>query len=917
LPAQPLTWNEMRSRAHSFVAEWRGETRERAEAQSFWNDWFSIFGITRRRFVTFEKNATRVSTGRDGSLDAFWPNVVAIEHKSEGKDLPAAIDQALDYLGDVDEADMPRLVIASDFSRFRVMDMDRGGEVYDFDLDALPEHLRDFAFLAGYRERVWEEEPQANIAAAELMAELFDQMEESGYSPDDLARWLVRLLFCLFADDTGVWERGLFYDLISNTRPDARDVGGRVSELFEVLNTPEAKRYRTLDDELARFPYVNGQLFSQRLPIPSFSGGSRRTLLRCCSFDWAAVSPAVFGSMFQAVLEKDERRRLGAHYTSEQSILKAIEPLFLDALKADLERCKNSSQLERYQKRLGALRVLDPACGCGNFLVVSYRELRKLELECLKRLRSSSRNNQGQFLTGDISPSIVDVDQFYGIEVEEFPARIAEVALYLVDHQANMELSREFGEYLPRIPLRASPNLVTGNALRVEWNDLIPSAKCSYVVGNPPYRGKKIRSAEQQDDMSETFPGWKSAGLLDYVACWYKKTFDYIEGTEARAALVSTNSVCQGEQVSILWPALLDRGLDITFAHRTFEWMSEARGRAAVHVVVIGFRDGTGRRAEKKMLFDHPRLDSSSVVEMSTQAINPYLVPGQAEIVSKRRAVLADAPEMEFGSMPNDDGELLLDDDEAEALRSSDPVAAKYLRRLIGSKPMLHNVNRWCLWCEDISPADVRSSEELRRRAERVKNYRASSNRAATKKLADYPLLFGERRQPEGTYLCVPRHSSQYREYVPMAFFGCDDIAHDSIMTIDNADQYIFGILSSNMFTTWLSTVGGRIKSDYRISAEIVYNNFPFPDASSAQRRKVEAEAERVLSIRRDHPDTPLADLYDQLAMPVDLKRAHRALDRTVQRLFQPRAHLVTELQRQEELFQKYAKMLSQAICAD
>lgn len=903
---QPLTWTEMRTRAHAFVAEWRGETRERAEAQSFWNEWFNIFGISRRRFVTFEQYAQRISTGRGGSLDAFWPSVVAIEHKSAGKDLAAAIGQAIDYLGpDLPEREMPRMIISSDFARFRCLDLEENATI-EFDLDELPDRLDLFGFIAGYQQHNWAEEPKANVEAAELMGRVFDGLEQSGYPIHGLTRWLVRHLFCLFADHAGIWQRGIFHELVLGTREDGRDLGARLNELHEVLNTPEAERFSTLDEELTRFPYVNGGLFAERLPIPSFTGSMRTLILESCAFNWSLVSPAVFGSMFQAVLSPDERRELGAHYTSEQSILKALTPLLLDDLQAELERCQSVNQLRAFCRKLGSIKILDPAMGCGNFLVVAYRELRRLELDALIRIRDRTGDHQRELLAELLSQ--VDVDQFYGIEIEEFPSRIAEVALYLVDHQANMALSREFGEYRPRIPLTASPHLRIDNATRLDWKTILPPEDCSYIVGNPPFRGKKARTAEQQADMALVFAGWRSFGNLDYVAAWYVKAFEYLRTTAIRAAFVSTNSICQGEQVELLWPRLFNAGLIINFAHRTFVWTSEARGRAAVHVVIIGFSDAQAATSTK-MIYDHPRLDGGTVTAKVARSINAYLVDGPLDVVAKRRTPLGHVLTMRFGNMPNDDGNLLLTDGEAADLRRRDPIAASFVRRLIDSRNTLHGVNRWCLWVnEHADPAVVRSSPELRERAERVRAYREASDRPNTRALAKYPLRFAEVRQPTSRYLFVPRHSSQHRRYIPMAFFEADAIAHDSTLTVEGADNYLFGVLSSEMFTTWLATVGGRIKSDFRLSAEMVYNTFPFPEVNADQQRQVADAAGKVLDVRSHYPTASLADLYDVRATPTALTAAHAELDRAVRRLFQPRATLATELARQEELLARYAE---------
>jgi len=878
-----LTIAEIRGRAHAFVKEWQGETRERAESQTFWNEWFDIFGIRRRRLVAFEYHVTKLN-GRPGSVDVFWPGKILSEHKSAGEDLAKAMGQAEGYLAGLPDTDLPRLVVLSDFSSFRVRNLDTGEEV-GFLLEGLPDRIELFTFLAGYRPRFFEEQDDVNVVAAELMAGIHDALDASGYRGHHLRVLLVRLLFLLFADDTGVWETGLFEEYLEQrTAAAGRDLGPSLGVLFQVLDTAEPDRQATLDEGLRAFPYINGDLFAEGIPLAAFDQATRARLLDACRFNWSAISPAIFGSLFQSVMKPDERRAIGAHYTTEQNILKLIEPLFLDELRADLAACGvDRRRLSALRERLVRLRLFDPACGCGNFLIIAYRELRRLELEILRRLHELDRRVlTGQLTTDASALAQVDVDQFYGIEVEEFPARIAQVAMYLMDHLANQELSQEFGLYYVRFPLRAAAHIIVGNALRTDWSTLSEGGSFDYILGNPPFVAKKRRDAEQVADMGMVFEG--SGGELDYVAAWFDLASRYVRGKRTRAAFVATNSVCQGEQVSALWPRLLDRGMAIDFAHRTFKWTSEARGRAAVHVVIVGFSDG-GQRAQK-LLYDY-ETPTSEPHERVASRINPYLADGPDVIVRPRRTPLLPVSPIVFGSMPNDGGHLILSEEEHDSVISTDPVAAKYVRRLLGADGMLDGKRRWCLWLVDADPADLRSSPTLTSALQGVFAHRSASTRGATQRLASTPALFGEIRQPIGRYLCVPRHSSESRRYIPMVFAEPEVIAHDSTATIAGADDYLFGILQSAMWMAWVRAVGGRIKSDYRISNELVYNTFPWPELSSAApRSRVEESAREVLHVRTDYPDATLADLYAPLTMPAPLVRAHETLDREVDGLY-------------------------------
>jgi hypothetical protein len=906
---QALTWQEMRNRAVAFTARWRDETRERAESQTFWNEFFRIFDIDRRRVAVFELLAGRHSTGGRGWVDVFWPGYVGAEQKSRGEDLAAAMDQLLDYLPSLPAEHLPRLLIVSDFATFIVHHLETGIRV-EFSIDDLARELGVFAPMLDREAHAQVTEEEVNLRATELLADLHDALDDSGYGGHELRVLLVRLVFIMFADDTQIWETGLFYDyLMLRTSVDGHDLGPALVHLFQILNKDRAAREKALDEDLRRFEYINGGLFSEAIPIPACTRIMRERLLAACRFDWSAISPAIFGSLFQNVMQPAERRALGAHYTTEQNIRRTIDPLFLDDLHAELAACDTTPALERFRDTLSSLTFFDPACGCGNFLIIAYRQIRRLELECMKQLRDRQRTGRGQLVLDVRLESKVHVGQFYGIELEEFPARIAETAMYLMDHLANLELSAEFGQYYARFPITESAHIAVGvNALRIDWDTVLPAARCSYLFGNPPFVGKTLRSDAQVADMDAVFGGVPGTGVLDYVAAWYRQAADYIAGHPTRVAFVATNSIVQGEQVPALWPDLLSRGVIIDFAHRTFEWTSEARGRAHVHVVIIGFSDGG--RAVRKTLVNYATLKAADGVAVTATTINPYLVDAAAPVVTRRRHALVPGPVCRFGNMPNDDQQLILEPAERDTLAASDPVAATYLRELIGAEEMINGLHRYCLWLVDADPADIRRSPALRSRVGAVRAYRLRSRRAATTALAATPALFAEIRQPDGRYLCLPRHTSQFREYIPLAFYEPVDIAHDSTLTVTGAGLYHFGVLSSTMFMTWVRTLAGRLKSDYRLSAEVVYNTFPWPDPTDAKIAKVEALAQTVLDVRSEHCDSTLADLYDATSMPADLARAHAALSRAVVGLWGQRQGK-DELVRQQILFTRYDDLVA------
>ncbi len=942
----PLSLNEIRERARAFAKEWAGESSERAEAQSFWNDFFNVFGVNRRRVAVFEQKAARFTGSTHGRIDVFWPGVMLAEHKSEGRDLDAAFEQATDYFAGLKDAELPRFVLVSDFQRFRLHDLETG-ERTDFALPELHKQIGRFGFISGYQTRTYKEEDPVNVQAAERMGKLHDALKAAGYDGHALELLLVRLLFCLFADDTGIFPRQSFHDLISQrTSEDGTDLGMWVGRIFQVLNTAPEKRQTTLDEQLAELPYVNGKLFEELLPLADFNAQMRGLLLDASTLDWSRISPAIFGSMFQSVMDAKARRNLGAHYTSEKNILKLIGPLFLDGLKAELDKAGHDDRkLAQLHRKLATLTFLDPACGCGNFLVIAYRELRALELEVLKRQFAT----QQSVLAHVQDHVLVDVDQFYGIEIEEFPAQIAQVAMWLMDHQMNSRMHGEFGEPIHRIPLRKSATIVHGNALRMDWNDVVPAERLNYILGNPPFIGSKLMTSEQRDDLLGVAGGLKGAGVLDFVSAWYLKAADYIRQADAlarhsresgplltderlshrsspagsdtgiRCAFVSTNSITQGEQVGILWGEMLARGMRIFFAHRTFRWNNEARGVAAVHCVIVGF---AGSEISPKRLFDYQEI-AGEPHEGPAGNINPYLVDAADVLLPNRTKPICNVPEIGIGNKPIDGGNYLFTTEERDTFIASEPASAAWFRRWLGADEFINGVDRWCLWLGECPPSVLRSMPEVLKRVEAVRSLRKASPSPPTQKLADTPTRFHVESLATHDYLLIPRHSSESRPFVPMGFIGAEVLSGDANLVILEADLALFGLMQSTMHMAWMRAVCGRLESRYRYSAGIVYNNFPWPelpaaidkrdsrlggndeqgergrdeqegrgnDAQAARahdaqghkhRAAIEAAAQAVLDARAQFPGSTLADLYDPLTMPPALVKAHAALDKAV-----------------------------------
>ena len=911
-----LSWNEIRVRAAAFADEWRDGAYEKGETQSFYNDFFEVFGVRRRSVARYEEHVAKLDN-RFGFIDLFWPGVLIVEQKSAGRDLEAAYGQAGEYFDALPEHERPRYILVSDFQTFELHDLSERATV-SFPLADLPSQVEAFGFVVGVQRRTFRDQDPANIEAAELVGRLHDALDDAGYRGHDLERFLVRIVFCLFADDTGVFEpRDILFDYLdSRTRQDGTDLGPILAQLFQVLNTPESDRTATLDEELARFPYVNGDLFDGPLRIPAFDASMRDKLLDACRFDWSNISPAIFGALFQSVMDPVQRRAQGAHYTTEKNILKVIEPLFLDDLRAELARLKlrkdnrRRADLRRFQEKLGRMTFFDPACGCGNFLIIAYRELRELEIEVLKEIHPE---RQLDALAETLS--VVDVDQYYGIELGEFPARIAETALWMMDHIMNNRLSLEFGQTYTRIPLTSSPHIVHGDALEMDWAGLLPSEACSFVFGNPPFGGAKYQSQEQREQVRRVARLGKGGGTLDYVTAWFIKAGEYVRTGKARIGFVATNSITQGEQVAQLWPILFQRcRLEIAFAHRTFAWGSDARGVAHVHVVILGLdRREDARR--KKRLFSYPDIKGEPEESLHS-VLSPYLFDagGLADphlTVREESAPVNGLPKLISGSQPIDDGQYIFKTDRERAeFLLAEPGAEPYLRPYISSRDYLNNRSRWILALHDAPPNALAQMPIVRDKIARVREFRSRSKRNQTLMLADYPTRYNVNVVPTSPFLVIPEVSSERRDYVPIGWLGPPVIPSNLVRVLENATLSDFAILTSAMHMAWLRQLGGRLKSDYRYSIGIVYNTFPLPPGflSGEHATVLEPLAQAILDARAAWPDATLANLYDPDLMPPNLRNAHQRLDRAVDRLYKRRG-LSSERERVEHLFGLYERM--------
>ena len=819
--------------------------------------------------------------------------------KSRGKNLNKAFQQAIDYTHGLKQNELPKYVLVCDFYYFRLYDTEEQTTL-EFTLNNLVQNIQSFGYLLGYQKKTYKEQDPANIKAAELMGKLHDRLEEIGYEGHPLEVYLVRILFCLFAEDTTIFEKQQLQDYIENrTAEDGSDLAGKLQELFQVLNTPKEKRFKNLDEQLNDFPYVNGKLFEEVLPSASFDTKMRLALLDCCYIDWSKISPAIFGSMFQSVMNPKERRNLGAHYTSESNILKLIKPLFLDELWTEFESIKgNKNKLPEFHKKISQLKFLDPACGCGNFLVITYRELRLLELEVL---RATYKSGQGVLDIREIM--WLDVDMMCGIEYEEFPARIAEVAMWLMDHQMNMMISNEFGQYFARLPLKKSAKIEHGDALETDWEEIIAKDKLSYIIGNPPFIGSNIMSQFQRNQIVKEFDNIQGCGVLDYVTGWYLKAAKYIQHTTIKVAFVSTNSIVQGEQTSILWGQMLIKyGIKIHFAHRTFRWSNEAKGNAAVYCVIIGFANFD---TNNKRLFEYEDIKGVAH-EIKAKNINPYLIEGKDILINKKSNPISKVPQIFKGNQPTDGGFLILSEEEKNEYIKNEPNGQKFIKNLISGREFLNGINRYCFWIVD-SFNEIRNLPILQERIKQCKENRLRSSFADTRKLAERPYQFRDLKNPE-TFIVIPATTSENRKYIPFAFLNKDYIPSNSVYIISDANLFHFGILMSQMHMSWVKTTCGRLKSDFRYSKDIVYNNYPWPEnPSEKQIKTIEEKAQNVLDVRASFPASSLADLYSPLTMPPALVKAHNELDKAVDAAYSKQT-FSSEAKRMEFLFELYEK---------
>ncbi|MDR1872235.1 MAG: class I SAM-dependent DNA methyltransferase [Deltaproteobacteria bacterium] len=850
-----IRWDEIQGNAFAFSKRWKSFSGlEKQHDQQFVTELLACFGVNASEVGSFQEKAGTKW------VDYLWPGMLGIEMKSPNEDLKKAKNQLFDYLPELPPEAMPKFLIVSDFLNIHLYKLSTN-EIHAFKTAELRKHIKRFADIAGYlSERTFNEQVDVNVKAAEKMARLHDAMKSIGYEGRDLEIYLTRLLFCLFAEDTGIFPKDAFLNYIEDSHSSGQDLSDRLARLFEVLNMPDhvRKKKTLLSDELKSFRYINGKLFIKPLLLADFDAKMRQNLLECCDFNWDKISPAIFGAMFQGVMTAKERRTLGAHYTSEENILKLINPLFLDDLWREFDHVKtDAGALSRFHDKISSLKFLDPACGCGNFLIITYRELRLLEIKILKMLYF---NRQRSFINFT-NMLKVSVEQFYGIELEEFPGQIAQTGMWLMDHQMNILVSEEFGVRFVRLPLDQSATIVRGNSLRLDWLGV-----CSpdYILGNPPFSGARTMTATQKEDMAQVYGNLKGVGNLDYVTAWFKKAADLAIGTEIKCAFVATSSVAQGEQPVLLWKDLMKRGAFINFRENSFKWSNEGRGQAAVYVVIIGF---SGRK--------------------TNQIFNQYLLDAPAVFIESRQKPICDVPEIGIGNKPIDGGNYLFTTEEKDEFIRQEPEAEKWFKPWMGADEFLNGYTRYCLWLGDCPPNELRKMPEVLKRVSNVRSLRIASQSLPTRKLAEFPTRFHVENTPDSDYIFIPRVSSEKRRYIPIGFLSSNIITSDSALIIPNATLYHFAVLTSIVHMAWVRVVCGRLENRYRYSKDIVYNNFPWPKyVTTEQMAKIGQLAQVTLDARKLFPNSSLADLYDPLTMPQELLKAHRAIDQAVLRLY-------------------------------
>ena len=917
---------EQRAAAKAFAEYWKERGDEKSDSQSFWLTLIrDVLGVPEpEKFIVFEE---RVKLDHTSFIDGHIPSThVLIEQKKKGLNLRAPIrqsdgsllnpfQQAQRYSAALPYSQRPRWIVTCNFEEFLIYDMEKPtGEPESILLKDLPKEYYRLQFLVDTGDENIKKEMEVSIKAGELVGILYDEILKQYHDPQNeeslksLNKLIVRLVFCLYAEDAGIFgEHNKFHNYIKSFS--ARDMRKALIELFKILDTKPKDRDPYEDEQLSSFPYVNGGLFAdENIEIPQMNDTIRDMLLKNASedFDWSDISPTIFGAVFESTLNPETRRSGGMHYTSIENIHKVIDPLFLDELREELEEIKKIKvaksrevKINAFREKLGSLTFLDPACGSGNFLTETYISLRRLENEAIEVI------TQGQMLL-DVSGLIkVSIGQFYGIEINDFAVTVAKTALWIAESQMMKETEMIAHINLDFLPLKSYANIVEGNALRIDWETVVPKDKLNYIMGNPPFVGARLMSKGQKDDLLFVFGSeWKNAGNLDYVSCWFKKTADLMKGTHIRAALVSTNSVSQGESVAILWKPLFEDGVHIDFAHRTFRWDSEASIKAHVHCVIIGFSIAPNSRA--KVIYSAERL-------LIVDNINAYLVDADNVFIESRNVPICDVPNLVFGSMPNDNG-LLSDysQEERDAIVKEYPEAETVFKKFMGATEFINNKIRWCLWLKGVSPNIIRKIPPISKAVQSVKEMREKSTREATKKLADTPTLFGEIRQPSTDYIIIPAHSSEKRKYIPIGFLSKDIICSNANLLMPDASLYHFGVLTSNIHNAWIHAVCGRLEMRYRYSVNIVYNNFPWPTPTDEQKAIIEQTAQGILDARALYPDCSLADLYDELTMPPELRKAHQANDRAVMQAYGFDVKTTTESTCVAELMKMYQNLTKQ-----
>lgn len=893
---------EQKKKAKEFIKRWENRGNERQDSQSFWLDLLqSVYGIEKpTEYITFED---KVMLDHTSFIDGFIDTTkVLIEQKGADRDLNKAIkqsdntyltpfQQAKRYSANLPYSKRPRWIVTCNFKEFYVYDMEQpNGEpkvirLADFDKEAYR-----LEFLVDKTNEHLEREMKVSIEAGEIVGEIYEGLLKQYINPESpeslhaINQLVVRLVFCLYAEDAGIFgHRMMFHDYLA--RFGSRDFRRALIDLFSILDTPVEERDPYLDDELLAFPYVNGGMFAENnLEIPNFTEELRELILEhaSSSFDWSEISPTIFGAVFESTLNPTTRRSGGMHYTSIENIHKVIDPLFLNELKDELNEIRQLKQFKtveqrakQFQLKLSSLIFFDPACGSGNFLTETYISLRRLENEAIKLY-------MGDAVALDLGQDLVKVklNQFYGIEINDFAVSVAKTALWIAESQMLEETTDIVYANIDFLPLKSYTNIVEGNALTIDWETVVPKDRLNYIIGNPPFIGKKEQTAEQKIQLINTFEG-KKVGIIDYVSAWYYKAIILIQGTNAHVAFVSTNSITQGEQVPVLWPILIEKGIEIIFAYRSFVWSAETKSQntAKVHCVIIGFKDKNSKLVSPKYIFTNKGKDE-------VKQINPYLVEGTNCIITNRTKPLSNITKMSYGSMPIDDGHLILNKEDVETLLRENENNKKFIKKYAGGQEILKNKERWCLWLDKISPSEYNKSRIIMERIEKTKEFRKNSERIQTQNLANVPYLFGEIRQPSSDMLVIPKVSSESRRYIPVSLIGPDVIINGSALIIPNANLFTLGLLISNVHMAWMRTVAGRMKSDYQYSANVVYNSFPWPDVTEAQKEKISKTAQAILDARALYPDSSLADLYDELTMPAELRRAHQANDKAVMQAY-------------------------------